>query len=1103
MAYRFVLGFKRAALLSAAIISLGGLVAQTGARPVAASTPFPLSPLPIAEAAPPPVTAPLAVTAPAPGTTPTAVSTPADLSVPAAAASPIPLKELGQHADALQPAPAPVLAAGQARLDAPLHALRGEITAAGLVVASTSQSEGGGRLRLTPTQLDKGGAPLALPPGRLSQWERALLLDRGALTEVLTASGDGLRQDFVVAQPPPGDGPLTLSLALEGATASPAPAGVTLTLPGGRQLLYHGLHITDATGQVLAGELGVRDERSLTITVADAGARYPLTLDPTISDADWQALATEMNGAVKALAYDPTNKILYAGGEFTTAGGDDNANYIAQWNGSAWSALGTGMDNIVSALAVAGDGTLYAGGLFTTAAGNTAKYIAKWYDSAWSALGAMNGTVSALAVAGDGTLYAGGAFTLDGEITVKRIAKWSGTAWSALGDGMDDGAVSALAVASDGTLYAGGTFTKTGGTTVNRIAKWNGTAWSALGSGMNNTVSALAVAGDGPLYAGGPFDTAGGTTVNRIAQWNGTAWSALGSGMNYAVRTLAVAGDGTLFAGGEFTKADGNGASHIAQWNGTAWSALGSGTDGSLVQALAVSGTTLYVGGTFTKAGGKDSVNAAYANLSPCGSGLAYTTATWQMLALPCVPSGETVAGTFGSESSNSLTKLTNANYGSQWAFFWRRYPDTPIYARLDLAEAFTPGRGYWFLSKQAPTGANLDLKGTATVVTPGGGCVSANGCVAIAVSETIGKYNLVGNPFPYDIDWKDVRVRVSATGVPIYTYTPSEAAGIGELGKAANPAVLAKTFWSWNGNTYVTADDTSAAESRRLPYFTAFWVQVLDGAEGKTVELLFPAQPFGTAQAGAAGLEGLAARAKPAWYLAWLDWLIPAAAAEGAIEPGRAPEDRPARGWARHPAQQPPPAVTDPEFDLLVTQGIWSHGLSPAEAEREAHAKARDEGREWYVQLAVDEPATGFKDRYNYLGQMLTAADGYDTHDLIEMPPFTKPNLTLVFPRPAWGDRAGDYATDFRAASATGPGRRPQQLDWVFEVRAEERPGAQVVLHWQGPPEVLNRSVLIDQANRETIRPDDPRYAQGFPVTLGQDGKSVFTWQVKKLPLR
>ena len=81
---------------------------------------------------------------------------------------------------------------------------------------------------------------------------------------------------------------------------------------------------------------------------------------------------------------------LYAGGDFTTAGGSA-ANNIAQWNGSSWSALGSGIQvamirPCVYALAVSGS-TLYAGGDFTTAGGSAANYIAQWNGSSWSALG--------------------------------------------------------------------------------------------------------------------------------------------------------------------------------------------------------------------------------------------------------------------------------------------------------------------------------------------------------------------------------------------------------------------------------------------------------------------------------------------------------------------------------------------------------------------------------------------------------------------------------------------------------------------------------------------------------------------------------------------
>ena len=110
---------------------------------------------------------------------------------------------------------------------------------------------------------------------------------------------------------------------------------------------------------------------------------------------------------------------LYAGGDFTTAGGV-TANNIAKWDGSAWSALGSGMScwrSYVYALAVSGT-NLYAGGEFTTAGGVSANSIAKWDGSAWSALGSgMNGSirVSALAVSGT-NLYAGGDFTTAGGV---------------------------------------------------------------------------------------------------------------------------------------------------------------------------------------------------------------------------------------------------------------------------------------------------------------------------------------------------------------------------------------------------------------------------------------------------------------------------------------------------------------------------------------------------------------------------------------------------------------------------------------------------------------------------------------------------------------
>jgi len=322
--------------------------------------------------------------------------------------------------------------------------------------------------------------------------------------------------------------------------------------------------------------------------------------------------------SVEALAVSGSD--LYVGGEFTTAGGIA-ANYIAKWNGSTWSALGSGMNNTVMALAVAG-GDLYAGGSFTVAGGVAANCIAKWNGSAWSALGSGMGpapfpSVMALAVSGS-NVYAGGLFTTAGGIAANNIAKWDGNAWTALGSGVSGPLHARLVSGSD--VCAGGQFTIAGGSAANYIAKWNGSAWSALGSGMGDVVVALAFSGN-ELYAGGYFTTAGGSAANYIAKWDGSAWGALGSGMGGVsigyppVSALAVSGN-DVYAGGYFTNAGSIAANYIAKWDGSAWSALGSGLNGG-VSALAVSGGGLYAGGSFTTAGGKVSAYAAKAIIAP------------------------------------------------------------------------------------------------------------------------------------------------------------------------------------------------------------------------------------------------------------------------------------------------------------------------------------------------------------------------------------------------------------------------------------------------------------------------------------------------------
>ena len=144
-------------------------------------------------------------------------------------------------------------------------------------------------------------------------------------------------------------------------------------------------------------------------------------------------------------------------------------NHIAEWDGSNWSALGNGLGGTVGDLAFGPDGSFYAGGWFTTAGGMPANYIAKWDGVTWHPLGSGNWGdfypyVSVLLVGPDGTLYAGGDFTTPGGVAANRIAERDGSQWSALGEGLNMD-VSALVLDEAGNLYAGGAF-------------WSATQWA-------------------------------------------------------------------------------------------------------------------------------------------------------------------------------------------------------------------------------------------------------------------------------------------------------------------------------------------------------------------------------------------------------------------------------------------------------------------------------------------------------------------------------------------------------------------------------------------------------------------------------------------------
>lgn len=110
--------------------------------------------------------------------------------------------------------------------------------------------------------------------------------------------------------------------------------------------------------------------------------------------------------------------------------------------------------------------------------------IEQWMQGQPYSVPGTDGDVRAVAVLPDGSLVAGGSFSTAGGVLVNKIARWNGSSWAPLGNGMN-GSVSALALMPNGDVVAGGDFTTAGGMAANRVARWDGTAWSALGSGFN------------------------------------------------------------------------------------------------------------------------------------------------------------------------------------------------------------------------------------------------------------------------------------------------------------------------------------------------------------------------------------------------------------------------------------------------------------------------------------------------------------------------------------------------------------------------------------------------------------------------------------------
>jgi len=164
----------------------------------------------------------------------------------------------------------------------------------------------------------------------------------GGVVEWYANGPFGLEQGVTVASRPLAGEPgrLRIVFALRGSLAAHLDDGVvSFGRPGSSQglLRYLGLSVTDARGRALPAQLSLSGGR-LTIGVDDAGAQYPITVDPTVEAAN----LTESNGTDEdrfgsSIAQSASGSLVVVGAP--SAGSDDaGAAYVFVEPSTGWAA---------------------------------------------------------------------------------------------------------------------------------------------------------------------------------------------------------------------------------------------------------------------------------------------------------------------------------------------------------------------------------------------------------------------------------------------------------------------------------------------------------------------------------------------------------------------------------------------------------------------------------------------------------------------------------------------------------------------------------------------------------------------------------------------
>jgi hypothetical protein len=265
----------------------------------------------------------------------------------------------------------------------------------------------------------------------------------------------------------------------------------------------------------------------------------------------WETFAPQIFGNVGDLHVH--NGVLYIAGFFTLMGG-----HVASWDGATQQIVGGGMNDQVTTLESFG-GELLAGGLFTQAGGQQANRLARWNGSSWSAFPGITGQeVNDLTVF-RGSLVASGNTLLANP--PRYLARWDGAAWQSLGGGGPSGpSYTLLPDDVAGRLWAGGLFQDADGKPSWGIARWDevgaGTPFCfGDGSGTACPCGNESPAGSGAgclnsAGAGGALGASGGASLSSDALLLSGSGMPSSSALYFQGTTRTAGGAGAVFGDG-------------------------------------------------------------------------------------------------------------------------------------------------------------------------------------------------------------------------------------------------------------------------------------------------------------------------------------------------------------------------------------------------------------------------------------------------------------------------------------------------------------------------------------------------------------------------